>query len=128
MCNTIKGGGVIINVLFTAPKKVSEQEVRDRINYFVSKAAKAEEIFEYDKTDGKMLAKEIRDELKTEYDNNNSKAQEFYSNDILFKMYKSIVHKAFIQNTGLLDKDHEIRSFLYDVQDYMNYHFKHNEC
>lgn len=97
-------------MLFTAPKKVSEQEVRDRINYFVSKAAKAEEIFEYDKTAGEMLA------------------QEFYSNDILFKMYKSIVHKAFIQNTGLLDKDHEIRSFLYDVQDYMNYHFKHNEC
>ncbi|WP_436964873.1 hypothetical protein [Staphylococcus xylosus] len=65
-------------MLFTAPKKVSEQEVKDRINYFVSKAAKAEEIFAYDKTVGEMLAQELREELKMEYDNNN------YINQYLF--------------------------------------------
>lgn len=65
-------------MLFTAPKKVSEQEVKDRINYFVSKAAKAEEIFAYDKTVGEMLAQKLREELKMEYDNNN------YINQYLF--------------------------------------------
>lgn len=65
-------------MLFTAPKKVSEQEVKDRINYFVSKTAKAEEIFAYDKTVGEMLAQELREELKMEYDNNN------YINQYLF--------------------------------------------
>lgn len=112
-------------VLFKVPRNVSEQEVRDKIKYFVAKAEKASEIFENDKSAGKLLAKELRDELKEEHRNNDKvRTERFYSEHSLFRNYKSVVHESFAKTVGTLDKGQKTKGFLYDVQDYMKYHFE----
>ncbi|PKE71232.1 hypothetical protein CW665_11565 [Macrococcoides caseolyticum] len=112
-------------VLFEVPRIVSEQEVKDKINYFVAKAEKASKIFEYDKSVGKLLAKELRDELKEEHRNNDKvETEKFYSKHSLFRNYKSVVHESFAKTVGTLDQGQKTRSFLYDVQDYMRHHFE----
>lgn len=112
-------------VLFEVPRSVSEQDVRDKINYFVTKAEEASEIFENDKSTGKLLAKELRDELKEEHRNNDKvRTEEFYSEHRLFRNYKSVVHESFAKTVGTLDQGEKTRSFLYDVQDYMRHHFE----
>jgi len=112
-------------VLFEVPRSVSEQDVRDKINYFVTKAEKASEIFENDKSAGKLLAKELRDELKEEHRNNDKvRTEKFYSKHSLFRNYKSVVHESFAKTVGTLDQGQKTRGFLYDVQDYMRYHFE----
>lgn len=112
-------------VLFEVPRSVSEQEVRDKINYFVAKAEEASEVFENDKSAGKLLAKELRDELKEEHRNNDKvRTEKFYSEHSLFRNYKSVVHESFAKTVGTLDKGQKTNGFLYDVQDYMKYHFE----
>ena len=114
----------VSDVLFQVPKEVSEQEVRDKVSYFVSKAEKAWDIFENDKTSGKALAKELRDELREEYKNNDKvKTRRFYSDHPLFKSYQSVVQDSYVKTVGALDKGQKTRGFLYDVQDYMKFHF-----
>ena len=111
--------------LFEVPRSVSEQDVQDRINYYVAKAEKASEIFENDKSAGKLLAKELRDELKEEHRNNDKvRTEKFYSEHSLFRNYKSVVHESFAKTVGTLDKGQKTRGFLYDVQDYMKHHFE----
>lgn len=111
-------------VLFEVPRSVSEQDVQDRINYYVAKAEKASEIFENDKSAGKLLAKELRDELRKENKNNiNSTTEGFYSDHSLFRKYKTAVHESSYKTSGTLDKGQKTKSFLYDVLDYMQYHF-----
>ena len=112
-------------VLFKVPRNVSEEEVRDKINYFVAKAEKASKIFDNDKSAGKLLAKELRDELKEEHKNNDKdRTEKFYSEHSLFRNYKSVVHESFAKTVGALDKGQKTKSFLYDVEDYMKYHFE----
>lgn len=111
-------------VLFKVPRDVSEEEVREKINYFVSKAEWASDVFENDKTEGKSLAKELRDELKEEYKNNDKvRTEDFYRLHNLFRNYKSVVQDSYVKTVGVLDKGQKTRSFLYDVKDYMKYHF-----
>ena len=112
------------NVLFEVPKEVSEQEIRDRVSYFISKTEEASNIFENDKTSGKALAKELRDELREEYKNNNKvKTRQFYSDHPLFKNYQSAVQDSYVKTVGALDKGQKTSNFLFDVQSYMNFHF-----
>ena len=99
-------------VLFEVPRIVSEQEVKDKINYFVAKAEKASKIFKYDKSVGELLVKELRDELKEEHRNNDKvKTEKFYSEHSLFRNYKSVIHESYVKTVGSLDKGQKTRLY-----------------
>ncbi|MCE3022756.1 hypothetical protein [Staphylococcus pasteuri] len=111
------------NILFEIPNEVTKQDVIDKMNYFKEKSEEISEVFEDDVTNGRDLARELRKELKLEYNNNDLKrTQKYYANNSFFKTFKEAVQDSYVKTTGQLDKGNNTRSFLYDVQDYMTYY------
>ncbi|WP_128525099.1 hypothetical protein [Halobacillus litoralis] len=105
--------------MFDGYKDVTDEEVVEKMKYFMSKAKKGMDIHEYDKKGSLEVAKELREELKTEYKNNDlvriSKAYQEYE---LFSPYSKAVHEAYVSVTGAMSYKKHFH-FLYDVYSYM---------
>ncbi|MCG2353092.1 hypothetical protein K4U46_09600 [Staphylococcus epidermidis] len=111
------------SILFKIPNKVTKEDVIKKMTYFKEKAQEISEVFEYDDTNGRDLARELRKELELEYKNNDlNRTQKYYANNIYFKTFKVAVRDSYVNVIGQLDKGRKTTSFLYDVQDYMTYY------
>lgn len=72
-----------------------------------------------------QLTKELRDELKDEYKNNDLvRTGKFYSDHKIFSnFYCPAVQEAYVSNVGRFDA-RKAHSFLYDVKDYMKHYLR----
>jgi len=109
--------------LFNGSRDVSNEEVIEKMNYFISKAELGMELYQRDRKASLELAKELREELRIEYKNNNlNKIRKQYKDHELFLgFYKWAVHEALVSITGPTSYD-KIHSFFYDVKSYMRYY------
>lgn len=117
------GGVTMSEVLFGGKREVTNEEVIDKMNYFIEKAEKGMEIYKTDKQESLSIAKELRTELDNEYKNNSlNRISKYYDNHELFDAYYvPAVHESLVSVTGALSYK-KLFSFLYDVNDYMNYY------
>lgn len=107
------------NVLFNGEQEVSNDEVIDKMKHLKEKAQKGMKLYETNKRETLRLAKELRNELKDEYKNNQLlRIEKIYKDHDLFRKYQKAVHEALVSVTGALSYD-KLFSFLYDVYDYM---------
>ncbi|WP_323703502.1 hypothetical protein [Mammaliicoccus sp. Dog046] len=111
------------DILFKVPNEVANDEVIEKMTYYYDKSNEISKIFENDRLTGKELARELREELKKEYKNNDTiRTSKFYKEHSLFKIYKYAVRDSYVNTTGQLDNGQNTRSFLYNVTDYMSYY------
>lgn len=111
--------------LFRAPASVSNDEVIDKMKYFINEAEHAMEFYQADDNYMLKLARELREELKIEYKNNGLvRTRKHYADHELFSShYNWAVHEAYVSVTGQFNA-RKAYSFLYDVKDYMK-HYLH---
>lgn len=112
-------------VLFDGKRKVSNQEVIDRMNYFIRKAKYGQELYTTEKKACLQLARELRKELEAEYKNNSlNRIKKAYENHELFEgCFRPAVHEALVSITGPFSYEYgKLYSFLADVEFYMNYY------
>lgn len=109
--------------LFKIPASVSNDEVIKKMKYFISEAEHAMEFYQADDSHMLQLARELREELKNEYKNNDLvKTRKYYADHELFSShYKWAVHEAYVSVTGQFNAK-KAYSFLYDVKDYMEHY------
>lgn len=110
-------------VLFNGLEDVSNEEVISRMKEYADEAKRLMKLFEEDKRKTVALARELRNNLKAEYKNNDLlRIQKIYKNHELFLgYYKPAVTEAYVKTTGQLTHKN-VYSFLYDVVDYMKYY------
>lgn len=110
--------------LYDGRRQISEDEVLQKVKYFYDRAGKAMEYWSAgDKRTALNLAKEIRNELREEYKNNDlARIEKYYGEDINFVNYRAAVHEAYASIIGQTTYQNAF-SFLYDVQSYMSYYF-----
>lgn len=108
--------------LFNGLKEVTNEEVIEKMKYFIERANTLMELNEEDKSVMIALARELRNELKTEYKNNDLlKIQKVYKDHELFsRYYKPAIVDAYTKTTGQLTQ-RKAASFLWDVESYMNH-------
>lgn len=109
--------------LFDGINKVSNEQVIEKMNYFIERANKLMELYEGDKKATISLARDLRNELRTEYKSNDlQRTQKACRNHELFSSYyKPAVADAYVSVTGQLT-ERKAYSFLWDVDSYMNYY------
>ncbi|MEB7423302.1 hypothetical protein NGB98_01620 [Mammaliicoccus sciuri] len=111
------------DILFKVPNEVANDEVIEKMTYYYDKSNEISKIFENDRLTGKELARELREELKKEYKNNDTiRTSKFYKEHSLFKIYKYAVRDSYVNTTGNLDNGQKTKSFLFDVHSYMAYY------
>ncbi|MEK5108205.1 hypothetical protein MHI57_16030 [Cytobacillus sp. FSL K6-0129] len=110
-------------VLFDAKNEVTIEEMVAKMNYYIEKSQQGMEAYEGNKKLAFEIAKELRKELDIEYKNNSlNKVKSFYEDNLIFdSYYRPAVHKAVASIAGRLTYGN-VFSFLYDVNDYMDYH------
>lgn len=92
------------DILFNVPNNVTNDEVIERMTYYCDKSNEISEIFENDRLTGKELARELREELKKEYRNNDKvRTTKFYKEHSLFNVYKDAIRDSYVKTTGQLD-------------------------
>ncbi|HHQ5148534.1 TPA: hypothetical protein ACSP9O_001095 [Staphylococcus aureus] len=110
-------------ILFNVPNEVANDEVIEKMTYYYDKSNEISKIFENDRLTGKELARELREELKKEYKNNDTiRTSKFYKEHSLFSVYKDAVRDSYVKTTGRLDNGQKTRGFLFDVRSYMTYY------
>lgn len=111
------------SVLFNGLEDVSNEEVISRMKEYADEAKRLMKLYEEDKRTTVALARELRNNLKAEYKNNDLlRIQKIYKNHELFLgYYKPAVAEAYVKTTGQLTNKN-VYSFLYDVVDYMRYY------
>jgi|SRR5699024_1908509 len=109
--------------LFDGRNKVPNEEVIEKMKYFIEIANEAKKIHDESVRASIPLAREIRNELKVEYKNNDLlRIQNAYNDHELFlAYYKPAVENAYVKTTGQLTQ-RNVYSFLYDVDNYMHYY------
>lgn len=109
--------------LFDGISKVTNEETIKKMNYFIEKSTELMELYEKDKKSVVMLARDLRDELRTEYKNNDLiRIQKAYKNhDLFLGFYKPAVADAYTKTTGQLT-ERKAFSLLWDTKSYMRYY------
>ncbi|WP_164219361.1 hypothetical protein [Virgibacillus sp. YIM 98842] len=109
--------------LFDGIHKVPNEIVIKKMKYFIDRANKLMELYEEDKRATVILARELRNELRVEYKNNDLiRIEKAYNNHELFsRYYRPAVAEAYTKTTGQLT-ERKAFSFLWDVDSYMNYY------
>lgn len=109
--------------LFDGIHEIPNEMVIQKMKYFIERANKLMELFEEDKSSTVVLARELRNELKAEYKNNDLiRIEKAYKNHELFsRYYRPAVANAYTKTTGQLTP-RKAYSFLWDVNSYMNYY------
>ncbi|MFC9539919.1 hypothetical protein ACFTQ7_08530 [Lysinibacillus sp. NPDC056959] len=110
-------------VLFDGIDEIPNEIVIEKMKYFINEAKVGKELFQSDKKESLLLAKRLRKELEQEYKNNSlDRTRKRYKNHKLFSaFYTPAVQDAYVKITGPLSYE-KLYGFLYDVEDYMNYH------
>jgi len=119
---------ILEDVLFDGIHEIPNEEVIKKMNYFIEKAEKGMELFENDRKESLKIAKELREELKREYQNNDliRTSKTYKNHDLFSRHYKPAVQEAFVKNTGQISYK-KLHSFLYDVRYYMDYYLPKEE-
>ena len=109
--------------LFNGKRQIPNEEVIEKMQYFLNRANELMDLYKKDKKSTLALARELRNELKTEYVNNKlRRIQEKYDNHELFhSYYVPAVTDAYVSISGQLTYEN-VHSFLNDVESYMKYH------
>ena len=109
--------------LFKVPASVSNDEVIKKMKYFIDEANYAMEFYQADDSHMLQLTKELREESKIEYKNNDLvRTRKHYADHELFSShYKWAVHEAYVSVSGQFNA-RKAYSFLYDVKDYMKHY------
>lgn len=117
------GGDIMNEPLFDGIHQISNEKVIEKMKYFIELANKIKEIYEDSARNAIPLARELRNELKIEYKNNDLlRIQKSYNEHELFsRYYKPAIEESYVKTTGQLTQ-RNVYSFLYDVVDYMNYY------
>lgn len=115
------------DILFDNVNKVSFEEVKDKMNYYINSADKAMELYEQDKQESFELAKQIRTEIDKEYKNIDLiRTRYHYKDNKYFSAFKKAVHESSASIVGRTTHNNFF-SFLYDVSSYMRYYFPRKE-
>lgn len=117
----------MVSVLFNGLDDVSNEKVISRMKEYADEAKRLMKLYEEDKRTTVALSRELRNNLKAEYKNNDLlRIQKTYKNHELFLgYYKPAATEAYVKTTGQLTHKN-VYSFLYDVVDYMRYYIPKN--
>lgn len=109
--------------LFDGKREISNKEVINKMKEFSDEAEKLQKLYNEDIKTTIELARELRNKLKIEYNNNDLQRirKKYKGHDLFLGYYKPAVADAYVKTTGRLTRDN-VYSFLYDVVDYMNYY------
>lgn len=109
--------------LFDGVHEVTNEDVKNKMKYFIKRAEKGMDLYNIDKKASLELAKELREELRKEYKNNSLQRIEnaYVDHDLFARYYAPAVHEALVSVTGAMSYE-KLFGFLYDVKDYMEYH------
>lgn len=106
---------------------VSNENVIQKMNYFISESNYALEFYQADNDYMIKLVRELRDELKKEDSMNNLRwTTEYYADHELFEShYKPAVREVIISIKGILNTDKAYK-FLFDVKKHMQKYIAEN--
>lgn len=109
--------------LFDGRAEVTNELVIEKMKYFIEKANELKGLYEEDKKSTVALARDLRNELRAEYKNNDLlRIQRAYKeHDLFFRYYRPAVADAYTKTTGQLTQRNAF-GFLWDVNSYMNYY------
>jgi len=109
--------------LFDGRSEIPNEQVIEKMKNYIKRANRLMQLYEDDKKAVVALARELRNELKMEYKNNDlQRIQKTYKNYELFhSYYRPAVADAYVKTTGQLTQ-RKAFSFLWDVNSYMNYY------
>ncbi|MEI3607081.1 hypothetical protein SPD48_15390 [Pseudogracilibacillus sp. SE30717A] len=113
--------------LFDGIHEIPNELVIQKMIYFMERANKLMKLYEEDKRATVALARELRNELRVEYKNNDLlRIEKAYKNHELFsRYYRPAVADAYTKTAGQLTQ-RKAFSFLWDVDSYMNYYMSEN--
>lgn len=111
------------DALFDGVHEISDEMVIEKMRYFIEKAKELKDLYKTNKRECLELAIKLRKELEVEYKNNNLlRIGKIYRDHKLFSaFYSPAIQDAFVKTSGRLSYE-KLYGFLYDIEDYMNYH------
>lgn len=114
-------------VLFDNNHTITKEEVQQRVKYFKDNVNLAYELInKNDKQSALQIARRLRAELKEEYEFYSLKKNKHLENEEFFPEYFAAITDSYVKTPGQITYKN-INSFLYDIDDYMDYWQSHSQ-
>lgn len=115
-----EGGVMMHEPLFNGKDKISNEDMINRVEWYIEQAEEIWKISqEFDKRVAIELARDLRNELREEYRNNDLiKTRDFYRDNDLFRKYSKAIAQSAHKPSGRLTYNN-LNDFLGNVKSYL---------